>query len=342
MPLPAALLERLKKRGIVNEKLSTTEPSEEKYHSDTDDSGSHSDNSSKHISDEEEIIAEDYDDTEGIGVQDPDKFEYHSKPKENLWKLRLKSRIAVENDYLGHKGCPNKYNVFHRCTLFCLEYWKDGQIEPDDEYMVRYKRLIDRYPLPKGWTPIYDPGLAAFYFWNEEEQNVSWLPPSHPKAKISKSAAVLRREMDFDHVQNTQEDGVGPRIYITKPKPVNEYDEKLKPPVVKPPKPKPTPKLPKWNRKSRADLAPNDPMDPSSYSDSCPKGKWSSGLEGTEKKGVDTTVSGAGFQQRPYPSPGAVLAANRGGRGRSRSRSRSNSRERDDRRRDDRSRRNRR
>lgn len=250
--------------------------------------------------------------------------------------MRLKSRIAVENDYLGHKGCPNKYNIFHRCTIFCLEHWKEGQTEPSDKYMVRYKRLIDRYPLPKSWTPIYDPGVAAFYFWNEDDQVVSWLPPSHPKAKISKSAAVLRREMDLDPSNTVMEEGGGPKVYITKPKPINEYDEKLKPPVVKPPRPKPQMKLLKWNRKSRADLAPHDPMDPSSYSDTCPRGSWSSGLEGTEKKGVDSTVSGTGFQQRPYPNPGAVLAANRGGRGRSRSRSRSRSRERDDRRRGDR------
>lgn len=315
---------------------SSASQSDDKKGSESDGSWSDSDQASDdHFSDEEEIIAEDYDDAEAGEIQDPDKFEYHSKPKENLWKLRLKSRIAVESDYLGHKGCPNKYNVFHRCTIFCLEHWKDGQIEPSDEY-VRYKRLIDRYPLPKTWTPIYDPGVAAFYFWNEDDQVVSWLPPSHPKAKISKTAAVLRREMDLDPSNNSTEDGQGPKIYITKPKPINEYDEKLKPPVVKPPKPKPQMKLPKWNRKSRADLAPNDPMDPSSYSDSCPKGTWSSGLEGTEKKGVDSTVSGTGFQQRPYPNPGAVLAANRGGERRSKSRSRSRSREREDRRRGDR------
>ncbi len=41
------------------------------------------------------------------------------------------------------------------------------------------------------------------------------------------------------------------------------------------------------------------------------RGSWSSGLlpEGA-KTGVDTTASGSLFQQRPLPSPGAVLRAN--------------------------------
>ena len=77
-----------------------------------------------------------------------------------------------------------------------------------------------------------------------------------------------------------------------------------------------------------------DPMDPAAYSDtprytdidsplittitititfiSC-RGKWSTGLEGRgeAKTGVDVTASGPLFQQRPYPSPGAILKMNK-------------------------------
>ncbi|VDM04000.1 unnamed protein product [Schistocephalus solidus] len=58
-----------------------------------------------------------------------------------------------------------------------------------------------------------------------------------------------------------------------------------------------------------------DPMDPAAYSD-VPRGTWVTGLEGhsrggpTAKTGADVTASGPLFQQRPYPSPGAVLRAN--------------------------------
>ncbi|KAJ4921319.1 hypothetical protein JOQ06_022683 [Pogonophryne albipinna] len=54
-----------------------------------------------------------------------------------------------------------------------------------------------------------------------------------------------------------------------------------------------------------------DPMDPSAYSDA-PRGNWSTGLpkRNEAKTGADTTAAGPLFQQRPYPSPGAVLRAN--------------------------------
>lgn len=48
----------------------------------------------------------------------------------------------------------------------------------------------------------------------------------------------------------------------------------------------------------------------SSYSDA-PQGGWSTGLEGAQPKAADTTASGPLFQQRPYPSPGSVLRANK-------------------------------
>ena len=43
-----------------------------------------------------------------------------------------------------------------------------------------------------------------------------------------------------------------------------------------------------------------------------PRGTWSTGLpkRNEAKTGADTTAAGPLFQQRPYPSPGAVLRAN--------------------------------
>lgn len=55
-------------------------------------------------------------------------------------------------------------------------------------------------------------------------------------------------------------------------------------------------------------------MDPASYSNTCPRGKWSDGLENKAdaKSGVDPTASGPLFQMRPYPAPGAILRMNKG------------------------------
>ncbi|MFH4973862.1 hypothetical protein AB6A40_000571 [Gnathostoma spinigerum] len=50
-----------------------------------------------------------------------------------------------------------------------------------------------------------------------------------------------------------------------------------------------------------------DPMDPAAYGDNVPVGKWSSGLHAHDRTGADVTASGPLFQQRPYPAPGAVL-----------------------------------
>ncbi|NXM41559.1 PQBP1 protein, partial [Gymnorhina tibicen] len=69
----------------------------------------------------------------------------------------------------------------------------------------------------------------------------------------------------------------------------------------------PYPKSKKGGRKDEE----LDPMDPSAYSDA-PRGTWSTGLpkRNEAKTGADTTAAGPLFQQRPYPSPGAVLRAN--------------------------------
>ncbi|OMO97738.1 hypothetical protein CCACVL1_04476 [Corchorus capsularis] len=70
----------------------------------------------------------------------------------------------------------------------------------------------------------------------------------------------------------------------------------------------------KGNRKEKRKHVHNDddeldPMDPSSYSDA-PRGGWIVGLKGVQPRAADTTATGPLFQQRPYPSPGAVLRKN--------------------------------
>lgn len=136
---------------------------------------------------------------------------------------------------------------------------------------------------------------GSYYYWNMETNLVSWLPPRHPKAKIVECAAKLRmklhatmkddnsdkskkRPQKFDKYDRDRDDDKK-----------RKYDDKDK--------------YKKRHRKEHL-----DPMDPAAYSD-IPKGGWSDGLENNKSK-VDTTASGVLFQQRPYPAPGEVLAAN--------------------------------
>lgn len=141
----------------------------------------------------EEVIAEDYDEMEYPSQYE--NYEPAKRPEENFWIERMKLRIG-DNNYAGFKGCPNKYNIYHKCTLFCVNRWEHCPSEPSREYMIRFRRLLKKYPLPKGWTQTFDMGCGSFYFWNTIDGSVSWLPPTHPKSQVSKSAAVLRRQLE--------------------------------------------------------------------------------------------------------------------------------------------------
>ncbi|GAB0090572.1 polyglutamine-binding protein 1 [Sergentomyia squamirostris] len=294
MPLPPALLARLAKRGII-------------------DSGKDQESVQN-----EEIIAEDYDD-----IEEPTQYDFEpvKKPQENFWSESLKRRIT-EGSNTGYKGCPNKYNIFHKCTLFCINHWGDGitMDELTDEYRRRKAKLLKRYPLPKNWNEIYDEGCGAHYYWNPQDDTVSWLPPTHPKAQISKSAAALRKELDEVPMEEDMDSaplsGLTDTEMIPLPMPQAESDY-TKTQMAPPKKPK-SRDLEKAVMKSKADrrqraykppkdLDVLDPMDPASYSD-IPRGTWASGLDQEDKKsGVDSTASGPLFQMRPYPSPGEIL-----------------------------------
>lgn len=119
------------------------------------------------------------------------------KPMEdNNWLQQMKARMGEASSAAGYKCCPNKYNIWHKCTLYCVNRWAEGIPKPSAEYMKRYKRLIRKYPLPKGWVEMYDPGCGCYYFASEAENLVSWLPPTHPKSEVTKCAAAIRKQME--------------------------------------------------------------------------------------------------------------------------------------------------
>lgn len=142
-----------------------------------------------------------------------------------------------------------------------------------------------------------------------ESDLVSWLPPKHPKAVHSQSAAKLREKLalaarDLEESQrpsaaddekedrrrhhkhsdrrDRDRDGKDDRRH-------SRHDDKER-----------------SRKKSRKDDL--DPMDPAAYSD-VPQGTWSDGLD--NKTRADSTASGVLYQQRPYPTPGEVLASNK-------------------------------
>jgi len=198
--------------------------------------------------------------------------------------------------------------------------------------------MLRRYPLPSAdWKEIYDAGVGRYYYWNMDTDEVSWLSPSHPRARISIAAPKLakaewdrllrerkaqeeqrkrQKQIQEERVARARERGRRRRSVSpesggeSEPDRGSESDENPMPLDVGEDRGgRKKPRAPK--RKRPNDL---DPMDPASYSDIA-RGGWSTGLETNEdaKTGVDTTASGPLFQQRPYPAPGAILRKNKGG-----------------------------
>lgn len=169
---------------------------------------------------------------------------------------------------------------------------------------------------------------GVHYYWHTKTDTVSWLPPNHPKATPSKSAAYLRKELEASLLPELEEpEDIDAIIAGDKDNgALNSPSVEAK--IVEPPPIKPPPMIKKAKgrdldkvirsrseRRQRTELIREtgtlDPMDPAAYSD-IPRGNWSAGLQQENKKtGADTTASGALFQMRPYPSPSAVLQANK-------------------------------
>ncbi|CAI9156513.1 unnamed protein product, partial [Rangifer tarandus platyrhynchus] len=150
--------------------------------------------------------------------------------------------------------------------------------------------------LPPSWCKVFDPSRGLLYYWNVDTDLVSWLSPHDPNSVVTRSAKKLRssnadaeEKLDRGHEKSDREESKERR---------HHRREELAP----------YPKSKKAASRKDEEL---DPMDPSSYSDA-PRGTWSTGLpkRNEAKTDADTTAAGPLFQQRPYPSPGAVLRAN--------------------------------
>lgn len=91
------------------------------------------------------------------------------------------------------------------------------------------------------------------------------MPPKHPKAKVTHSAAYLREERALQelHQKRLQQEDLE--------KAMNQLEQSEKLPELRKSRYKD-------NKKKDIDSEPLDPMDPAAYSD-IPKGTWASGLE---------------------------------------------------------------
>ncbi|CAH8432396.1 unnamed protein product [Heterobilharzia americana] len=56
-------------------------------------------------------------------------------------------------------------------------------------------RMLRRYPLPSHWIEVGDPVTGRFYYWNTKTDDVCWLSPLHPRAKIGQPGSIVRANM---------------------------------------------------------------------------------------------------------------------------------------------------
>lgn len=172
--------------------------------------------------------------------------------------------------------------------------------------------------LPPNWYKVFDPVCGLPYYWNVETDLVAWLSPNDPSSVITKPAKKLRaevvddrgerqfekpdRDRERDRDRDRDRDRERERDRDRDRDDVRDRDRRKQRREDAAPYSK--------NKRGRKDDE-MDPMDPSAYSDA-PRGTWSTGLpkRNEAKTGADTTAAGPLFQQRPYPSPGAVLRAN--------------------------------
>ena len=87
--------------------------------------------------DEEEVFAESYDDTESKENSGADPFRINKKFGDTTTKRESSDR----NRFMGHPGCPNKWNPYHECNSWCQEHYGDGKKELDPEYPEKSTRV---------------------------------------------------------------------------------------------------------------------------------------------------------------------------------------------------------
>lgn len=284
MPLPPALLARLQKRGIISD-----DPASRTFRPE-----------------QEEVIAEDYDNEDGNERPDSDD---NDEDKEE--ECVASKKIATVT------GCPNKTNLYHDCTEYCEKTFGEGQEVPSPTTERRYRNLLRRFPLPNGWQDVWEPGLKRYYFWNTSSDEVSWFPPLHPKAHVTMSITRMRallrpdRKPESRDQSDASSDSLGDGDSDSSSESEDESDSREEKKGSGPTRISEFKLQRQPNRRlqKRNDL---DPMDPAAYSEDCPRGGWADGLR-SERDGdraADSTAAGPLFQQRPYPSPGDVLRIN--------------------------------
>jgi len=285
--LPAALAARLAKRGIISKKSAQQQPVKNP---------------------EEEVFAESYDDQDEVNTS-PQKSRNDSNPQapSSRFGMVTNAEAMEKMKFMGYPCCPNKWNIYHECTTYCQNHWNSKRStgpEPGSEYAVKHKAMREAIgTLPEEWQEKWDAGTGRHYYWCTRTDKVSWLPPGHPKAKITEAASHVREmiqnqihmEPDQDDLEDDSEDDEEEDEHAmdldSDMESDHEEEERLRRNREQRKREEKLEKRTKdripvslkdrgGNSKKGRDSSSGtlDPMDPSAYSDT-PRGSWKSGLE---------------------------------------------------------------
>lgn len=316
MPLPAALAERLRKRGILRDEL----PVEDNLASSgTNDEAAQVPQSSRIANDfEEEVFA---------AHSSTDKSADTALP---LTASGKQAADTLDNDVnIGCVGCTNRFNPYHTCNEFCKSHLK--ALQPTAAVLEYKRKMLEKFPLPENasWCCVYEPSVGQFYYWNTSLNLVSWLSPAHPNARPTVGLEFIRKQLRDKYAVSIPTpdtdiyDLIYPDLSVSKTTPsftsstilltddsrhaANRAPEVVASvrdagPVNTPARPQSHPTKPptvamqsryRPKRQNANDDDELDPMDPAAYSDA-PVGTWRSGLEEAKSKerasvGVEST-----------------------------------------------------
>ncbi|XP_065176632.1 polyglutamine-binding protein 1-like isoform X2 [Sycon ciliatum] len=212
---------------------------------------------------------------------------------------RLKKRGLLKEEV--KRGCVNASNAFHTCCDYCYQ-----------RYGVGKQKGIE---LPGTWLRVESDArsFGFVYFWDPVNRKIAWLSPEDAEHE-----AVDLPPLEFA-VDITNDGSSVPTVVpevAPHSKQVSFKDAEAPPKDTRLTmrREKTSSRAAPYGKRGGAKSSEADPMDPSSYSDA-PVGNWSAGLKNKDdaKTGADTTAGGVLYQSRPYPSPGAILKANKSG-----------------------------
>ena len=89
---------------------------------------------------DEEVFAESYDDHEEI----TQKSNTNSAPASRVGMV-TNAEAMEKIKFMGYPCCPNKWNIYHECSLFCQNHWntkRSNGPEPGSEYATKHKVLL--------------------------------------------------------------------------------------------------------------------------------------------------------------------------------------------------------